>query len=127
MAASMLSRTIGFSNAMRWSRAACSSGYSLKNASTHLVLTFLPLGSGTSSRGRLHASAIAELTRLTSCRFASTGDPAALAGRQNYRWDALGERVHRRYLSARQATREERLALEITGAAPETTYGSFTP
>jgi hypothetical protein len=38
-------------------------------------MTFLPLRSGTSSRGRLHASAIAELTRLTSCRFASTRKP----------------------------------------------------
>jgi hypothetical protein len=55
--------------------AACSSGYSLKNASTHLVLTFFPLGSVTSSRSGLHASTIAELTRVTSCRFASTGSP----------------------------------------------------
>src|SRR5215510_1451472 len=75
MTASMLSRTIGFSNAMSSSRAACSSGYSLKNASTHLVLTFAPLGSEMSSRVRSHASAIAELTRETSCLFASIGSP----------------------------------------------------
>ena len=46
---------MGFSNAMRSSSAACSRGYSLKNARTHRVLTVLPLGRGTSSRGRLQA------------------------------------------------------------------------
>src|SRR5262249_37027201 len=60
---------------MRPSRAACSSWYSLKKASTHLVLTFWPLASATSCGSRLHDSAIAELTHLTSCRFASTGSP----------------------------------------------------
>src|SRR5215831_10698513 len=51
--ASVLSSTIGFSDAMRSSREAWSSGYSLKNPSTQFVLTTLPLESGTSYRGRL--------------------------------------------------------------------------
>jgi hypothetical protein len=51
------------------------SGTSLKKPSTHLVLTFLPLGSGNSSRGGLHASAIAELTSFghLRCRVAANG------------------------------------------------------
>src|SRR5215510_15830193 len=73
--ASMLSRTIGFSDAMRSSREAWSSGYSLKNPSTQFVLTTLPLGSGTSYRRRLQASAMAVYTPLTSWRFPSIGSP----------------------------------------------------
>src|SRR5215467_4890050 len=73
--ASIPSRTIGFSNAIRLSSAACSSEYSLKKASTHRVETFLPLGSEISSSGGLQASVIAALTCFTSRRFPSTGSP----------------------------------------------------
>src|SRR5262245_4437174 len=59
------SRTIGFSKAIRSSRAASSSGCSRKNDRTHRVLTVFPLESKTVSRRTSHASAMAELTRST--------------------------------------------------------------
>src|SRR5262245_29055022 len=70
-----ISITMGFSNAMRSSSAAASSGTSRIHCSTQRVVTRLPLGSVRTSSRKSQARATAELTRASIFRLASRGTP----------------------------------------------------